>query len=66
MYKPFLLEIIDLEPPFFVNSVFRADFGHKSRSPDPKYDADWYKTIVGWSGYTGNTFLIDLIDYFRK
>ena len=31
-------------------------------SPDPKYDSDWYETIVGRSRDTGNTFLTDLID----
>ncbi len=30
--------------------------------PDPKYDADWYETIVGRSGDTGNTFLAHLLD----
>ena len=41
---------------------FRANFGPEISFADPKYDADWYETIVGWSGDTGNTFLADLLD----
>ncbi len=42
---------------------FQANFGPEIRSPNPKYDADWYVTIVGWSRDTGNTFLAELVDY---
>ena len=42
---------MDLEPPFCTKNVIfgpiLANFGPEISSPDPKYDADWYETIVG-------------------
>ena len=42
---------MDIEPPFCTkNAIFGPvvdNFSPEISYPDPKYDADWYETIVG-------------------
>ena len=54
--QPFLTKIV------FLGLILDIKLGHLT----PNYDADWYDTIVGCSRDTGNTFIIDLIDYLCK
>ena len=51
---------------FSIKSIFRADIEPNPEATDPKYEADCFETILGSSGDTGNTFLIDLVAYFCK
>ena len=50
---------------FGIKSIFRADFEPNPGATDPKYEADWFETILGSCRDTENTFLIDLVVYFR-